>query len=309
VDTYLALAEEVLQKARQPLTPLEILRLAYAGDLAPWHLGGRTQHKTLQARLSEDILRFRDGSRFYRTAPGRFFLREFLEDDSIPAEFRKQIVARRRRRDLPAHRVLAFDHAKLKKSTRRGDVLAFEEIINFLKVGDYHYAHSDRLHSDLEVIIWSFALVIRSGHVLSYRMGPYREHRDSFLSKRAIGFYTPIVDTDLTLFDRADHGIVESGIKALATDLDIYNHDEWQKLHQNTSLESFIYADAGARPGSLLAVLSFFCPPEIEPTTSRLAINDLEWLDLRIPLNNEDDFDPWSRAVFGEAKRLALMGG
>jgi hypothetical protein len=58
VDTYLGIAQKVLERARRPLTPREILREAYRSDLVPYHLHGATQHKTLQARLSEHILEF-----------------------------------------------------------------------------------------------------------------------------------------------------------------------------------------------------------------------------------------------------------
>jgi len=74
VDSYLAIAERVLEEARMPLVPSEILRRAYLADAVPPQLYGRTQHKTLQARLSEDILLKRERSAFFRTDPGHYLL-------------------------------------------------------------------------------------------------------------------------------------------------------------------------------------------------------------------------------------------
>ena len=47
----------------------------------------------------------------------------------------------------------------------------------------------------------------------------------------------------------------------------------------------------------VLAVIDYKCPAWFEPMRRRLAINDLVWLDLTKPVNNIDDFDPWSRSV------------
>ena len=78
MNSYLQIAQSVLQKSRQPLSAREILDAAYRLQLVPEHLFGKTQYKTLQARLSEDLLRNRKRTIFARTGPGRFVLREQL---------------------------------------------------------------------------------------------------------------------------------------------------------------------------------------------------------------------------------------
>src|SRR3954451_24786115 len=90
----------ILRAERRPLSPRAILAAACRSGLVPPHLFGKTQHKTLQARVSEDIIARREHSPFFRTAPGRFFLREFLADTSISEEFRRPVPTRRRIREL-----------------------------------------------------------------------------------------------------------------------------------------------------------------------------------------------------------------
>ena len=124
------------------------------------------------------------------------------------------------------------------------------------------------------------------------------------MHRRTIGFYTPVADGDLNFFDQLDHGIVSSRLRALATDLDMQDLETWSAMADSSTLLSFVCSEAG-RIRDLLAVVSFSCPDWLDPISKRLAINDLEWLDLRTPLNNHDDFDPWSRAVMPEARRLA----
>jgi len=304
MDTYLALAERVLATEKRALSALQILRIAYRDELAPPHLGGQTQHKTLQARLSEDILRYREGSKFYRTAPGKFFLSALRNHPDVPESDRTPIVARRRQRDLPQNRALAFEAGLVSQAVKSNRTVAKDTFANLIKGGSYHYARSTKRRPLNEIIVWSFMIVVKEGHVLSYRTGPYREQRDSFMSKRAIGFYSPVIDTDLTLFDQADHGLVWSGMKALASDLDLYDDNAWRALHQNCHLEMLVYPEG---TGDLLALVSFACPDWLEPTSSRLAINDLEWLDVRSPINHHEDFDPWSQALLPEARRIALQ--
>lgn len=108
-DSYLEIAEAVLRRARTPLSTRQIMDLAFLSGVVPTHLHGSTQYKTLGARLSEDILRLKRRSRFFRTKPGRFFLREFISDKTLPVEHRTPIVAARRRRQLRRKNVASID--------------------------------------------------------------------------------------------------------------------------------------------------------------------------------------------------------
>lgn len=85
------------------MTAREILKTAYARGYVSRHLHGATQHKTLGARLSEDILERGERSQFYRASPGRFFLAELIDDLTLPVEFRTRFIARRRRDCLRSH--------------------------------------------------------------------------------------------------------------------------------------------------------------------------------------------------------------
>ena len=302
------------------MTALQILRAAYETGVAPPHLRGRTQGKTMGARLSEDILHFRDASRFYRTSPGRFFLRNLMDASEIPEDLRRPIVARRRRRVLIRDQALAFRReailacsaTPLTEISER--VLTRGMVLRMIQHGEFHYTPPRSPRSKCDVMVWSFVLVIRGGAVLTYRQGPYREDRDTFMRRRTIGFYAPVLAGDRDLFDQADHGIVSSGVRALAMDLDLLDGHLWDTLSRGTELRSFVVADAGtagaggdfATAADLLAVVIFDCPEWLDPTTKRLAINDLEWLDLRAPLNHVEDFDPWSRAILSASKDLAL---
>jgi hypothetical protein len=92
-----------------------------------------------------------------------------------------------------------------------------------------------------------------------------------------------------------DFGIVDAGVEATKVDLDI---PTVPSVHiAKAVLSYFIWTSHAPGQDDLLAVITFQCPPWFEPTKRRLALNDLAWLDATCPVNNIDDFDPWSRSV------------
>ena len=296
MNSYLAIAEMILKGARMPLTPREIVKRAYKAGIVPDALYGQTQHKTMQARLSEDILRNRERSRFFRTAPGRFFLRTFLSDITIPAKHRTPIVARRRQRDLPVRRAMVLDASSMCFAAlhETGVALSFESLreMDCLK-----YIEASNKRTSDDIVIWSYLVVTRNGLVLTYRHGPYREGRDEFLQKRSIGFYNPVSEHDLSLFDQNTLGVVNSGLTSLCLDLDLDPETVWQVLSTRSAVDQLIIVDSQGGTKDLLAVVNFDCPDWLEPLTRRLSINGLRWHDLHQQINHIEDFDPWSQAV------------
>src|ERR1700693_1080197 len=130
----------------------------------PPHLHGKSQHKTLQARMSEDIITRRDHSLFFRTAPGRFFLREFLTDSSLPEEFRRPSPTRRRVRELQRGPALAIDYDSLRKGTEENAAIRPQKIYGLLKAESYRYDDPRNTNTNC-VFVRSFVCVRRNTDV------------------------------------------------------------------------------------------------------------------------------------------------
>lgn len=296
MDSYLELAERVLSVVRRPLTPRQILRIAYEHDQVPQSLYGKTQHKTLGARLSVDIVRRRERSDFFRTKPGHFFLSKFIGDPDIDPKHKVPMVARRRVRDLFREPVLAIDiHPG--EILDNGQVPA-DYVKKVIKAGNYTYLDRDSVAGTDLPLVWSFVVFTKGSFALSYRLGRYREGRDVFSLKRSIGFYAAVSQGDVNLFNIDDLGVMEAGVQAVSMDLDMPWSSSLSKLYNNIAQLRDIYfeRDENGR-GSLLSVIQFECPEWFEPLGKRLAINDLKWLDLSVKVNHPEDFDPWSRRV------------
>lgn len=302
MDAYLQIAEAVLKAERRPLSPRAILAAAYRSGIVPVHLYGKTQHKTLGARLSEDIIERRDKSIFFRAAPGRFFIREYLTDVSIPDEYRQPIATRRRVRELMRGPALALDARDLSRIGSANTLIDPRKVFSLLSANGYHYDEPRNRQHQQSVFVWSFVSVHRSWEILSYRLGRYRDNRDMFMSKRSVGFSSLVHRDDRTLFDFDSFGIIESGIRATKIDLDI--PDVPARDPDEARLIYFAWV-SNSETNDLLAVINFKCPNWFEPVKRRLALNELRWLDCRSRVNNIEDFDPWSKIVLLEQYRAS----
>lgn len=295
LDAYLDIARTVLRSERRPLSPRAILSIAYKAGIVSHQLHGKTQHKTLGARLSEDLVRRNDRSLFFRPEPGKFFLREFLTDASLPEEYRRPVPTRRRFRELVMGLALAVDEDALARFARDRPIDP-EAILDLLQSDKCRY-EDPRHRSETSVFFRAFVCVQRGPQVLTYRLGRYREDRDAFMHKRCIGFATLVHDFEHTLFDRGDYGIVDSGVHATKVDLDIPEvAEEPADAEKRGRLSHFIWVSKQGG-GDLLAVICYECPTWFEPTKRRLALNDIRWLDDPSSINDVDDFDPWSQRV------------
>lgn len=80
-DTYLTVAQQVLELVRRPLSSKEIVQLSNEYDIASSTLTGDTPEKTITARIIEDIIKNRDASVFCRPCVGKYYLRRWLHQD------------------------------------------------------------------------------------------------------------------------------------------------------------------------------------------------------------------------------------
>lgn len=296
MDSYLDIAHKVLRASRRPMSARGILDAAYRARIVPEHLRGKTQHKTLQARLSEDILHHRSSSLFYRTEPGIFFLSELIADPSIPKKYKEKFQARRRTRDLKKGAPLGVRRSFLRSwvENHRG-----VEMASFFR--DAEARDSVKYLNDCDdgefAILWTFSLVRRGESTLSYRIGRYRDDRDAFANKRTIGFPGLVTSIDRTLFSQNDYGATDNALAVLMLDLDLSSQSFDSGEVSVPEARCLIEAESDDGLTVALLVLEWNCPDWFEPTTLRLSLNDPCWMDVTVAPNNLEDFEPWSKSA------------
>ena len=305
MDSYLEIAQRVLRASRRPMTAGGILETAYAASIVPRHLYGKTQVKTLRARLSEDVLR-NQHSAFFRTEPGYFFLNELVSDLSIPAKYKEKFESRRRTRDLHVAPFLAVDSSFV--NGLGGELVSnWHDFIRTAESSNALHYLQTREDTDRALVVWTFSVVRRGTEVLSYRTGRYRSDADTFTNKRTIGFPGVISFFDCTLFSDGDYGAKENALNSILSDLDISAvavHGE--KLADPQPRFAIRVHRSNGQP-VLLVVLDWICPSWFEPTTRRLSLNDPRWLDLRVSPNDIEDFEPWSKATLEAIEEVGII--
>ncbi len=303
MSTYLDLAEIVLKTIRRPLSAKSILRHAYLLKIAPAHLYGRTQHKTLQARLSEDILYNRGHTRFVRTRPGRFFLQELVEDISVPDEFKQTMIARRRKRDLTKGPALSVLVEYVDRILDQKHYAPAERLISILNhVNTYQYFDYKHVPNNYATV-WSAAIVSKGNKMLAYRAGRYRNQnddtsnkKDDTSNKKTVLFTSLVTEDDHTLFDLQEFGIATSAMMAVAMDLDIpFNVNKVDGAF--TSHMSFFFRSSGDDERKIITCVNVRVPDWFEPNVNRLSMHDLRWIEADVVPNDIHDFDVWSTIV------------
>jgi HB1, ASXL, restriction endonuclease HTH domain len=92
--TYLWVAETVLLRQKRPLRAGDIVKIGLEDGLFGDKILSKTPQKSMQARLSMDIIKPSNESKFLRTEPGRFFMRSLLpESDVEPSENKKSQIS------------------------------------------------------------------------------------------------------------------------------------------------------------------------------------------------------------------------
>ena len=294
MDSYLEIAQRVLRASRRPMTAAGILDAAYGAAIVPKHLFGKTQVKTLQARLSEDVLRSRS-SAFFRTEPGFFFLNEMVSDPTIPKRYKEKFESRRRTRDLHVAPFLAVDESYVATCGKN----LMSDWTTFVRTAEccdaIQYLQSER-EGDNTLVVWTFSVVRRGTEVLSYRTGRYRSDADAFANKRTIGFPGVVSFFDCTLFSEGDYGARENAMSAIVSDLDISAVAIHGEKLPDPEPRLTIRVSRDDQKDVLLVVMEWPCPSWFEPTTRRLSLNDPCWIDMRT-YNHLDDFEPWTKAT------------
>lgn len=305
-SSYLDIAEEIIRAAKRPMSTREILAHAYISQMVPSHLHGRTQEKTLQARLSEDIARLREASLFFRTNRAEFFLREFIGAPNIPSTYQIEFFAKPRRKTLKSERVLAFkDRRRILDEPK---ILSKVDLDRIFSRGDYRYTTWRELSTEpVSMPVYSFVIFHNEFEILTHEVGQFNADNHPSKGLRSLGFGSVVRAQDGDLLYDAYHGIVGSAINELVYSLGLSRELAREARYEHrVSLHCGI-ASFDPRIGPhLRAIMSYRCPDDFRVSRGSLSLNRLAWIkpDSSVMMSN---FDEPSQILLGSARLLKIL--
>lgn len=307
MDSYLKIAREVLRSSRQPLSARQILRTAHQLQLVPRGLYGRTQQKTMQARLASDILRNRSSSEFYRTGPGRFFLRALQSDRGTPHRYRREYQAPMRAAQLGRFDVVAFPRDALARLASRM-TSSFPVALLAALPWQFMRLWNMRGHSDHLPFRFHLLVLAEEGMLVDDQR-PIGD--DEMAHRTVLGLPGVVKRDDRSLFSSDDFGLVEAASRTLIERFDLSG----QVLSGLNDLTRWSEARAlledgidGAGNIEMMVFIAFRCAglPEIAEAVDARSTSC--WLPSGSRPNDLDRFDRWSSRLLSDAGLRAALG-
>lgn len=300
----------VLRSTGVPLRPAEMITLAYANGLVPWHLHGTRQDKTLQARLSEDIARNREHSVFCRTGPGVFFLRESLgrSVEKIPAI--TEFYARPRKKELKRDFVLTVRLSDFAHAIQDDVFLPLPELRGLVEGGLYSYRpFAEVSQNDQLIAVHSFVVVFSGVEVLSFRTGKFRPSNDPLYGSRSVGIGGAVFAQDADLLFESMAGVIANGIDELCYGIGLPMRLAERARYENEMLPwlGVLVRSGPTHPNVMHVVMGYSCPPEFSPTKAALSINDLKWVNIARPANTYEQYDDTSKELLSTGQLASLI--
>lgn len=218
---YLRVAQSILAQTIAPLSAREIVERGIEQGLFGDHTMGRTPEKSMQARLSMDILSKRDNSRFMRTSRGRFQLRPagiVEHDESSNSEY----FAEKRVLRTPQEEVLCVSESCYSRHLTFQGVDADATSILRLILTQDSVTYVPRIEAEHRNDAKQFItyVFVQCANRLLYFKRSYLSRAAEFLrGSKCIGFGGHVTQADADLLSSADFGLSSCARRELSEEL------------------------------------------------------------------------------------------
>jgi predicted NUDIX family phosphoesterase len=230
-QTYLRVAEAVLARALTPLKAREIVERGIERGLFGDHVLSQTPEKSMQARLSMDILNRAEKSRFARTGRGRFTLRSRLDsaDQGIEGtntedQPSREYVAERRILRTPKEEVLCVPDTVFSDTlTFQGiDTDAVPILERLLRRENVVYVPRSEAETRNDAKQFVTYVLVQCGQRLLFFKRSYLSRAAEFLrGSKCIGFGGHVSAADIDILSREDRGLAACARRELAEELNL----------------------------------------------------------------------------------------
>ncbi|GEM_PF-6126721 len=300
MNSYLQMSMSVLSKSRSAMSAREILDAAYRLQLVPEHLFGKTQHKTLHARLSEEILRNRNKSVFTRTAPGRFALRRMSGSDG---EVRGEYVAPQRSYQLKQFDIFCAEVHEVAPYTKKTESPIPFRIISALFKTQISLRNADK---DKTLARLRLLVVIR--------------FKDRFLTVtaldaadtgagRSFGFLGYIKGNDANLFSVESFGVDTAAKRTIAeqSEAPMTSIEALERTSDSDALRCIWMDEVDGKYPSVVLFTELECRDPNEFLSYVPAHRSPRWTRVPAEINDLSSLEPISRKLMMSKGREAIL--
>lgn len=299
--TYLWVAETVLRKHKRPLNARTLVDYGQEDGLFPASGLSHTPQKSMQARLSMDILN-NDRSIFVRTAPGRFFLKELIATGGSSQEPPLQIYHAERRTPAPSSEmVLCIPRNVYERFLGYQGVGNIGESNPFENLSETQIAYLARSEAETDdrfKQVITYTIIQWQSKILSFRRGSYNRAANFLRGAHCVGFGGHVTDDDRDLFSRGDLGIKRNAAREIAEELMLPGG---RPQIDPSSLEFLgVLNDDSSTVGvrHVAVILRYWVEDWTRWRNVRkgeASINRLRWLDTVDDAINLSEFEYWSQ--------------
>ena len=294
---FLTVAARLLEMERRPLTPRQLVDLAFERRLFSDKVAGLTPHQTMKSKLAQHVKQHGTSSMFVRTKPGHFFLRRLTGPANIYLAEPLQVQP-------PNEKVVAFPASKFDESRRFQGIRtrgASRLIRNLLRNHSIAIERSEAEFTEQYKQVITYVLVTRGSRVLAYKRGQY-SHADQFLKGRfCIGFGGHVSEAGhRTLFGAEDGGILNCAARELREEIKLPKTDALRlAATENLQIIGVLNDDSnenGRRHFGVVCQYEASDDPSWEkPRSNERSVTQLHWLDTNSPPQQLFDFEYWSQ--------------
>lgn len=302
--TYLWVAETVLRKHKRPLRSRELVRYGLEDGLFSDRELSRTPQKSMQARLSLDILANPDGSRFIRTGRGLFYLRDLMPTAELRTDAPKNIreyIAVRREAPPSSENVLVVHRNEYNGILNYQGIktITFDDVRRLLST--QHTSYLPRTVAEISDEFKQFVtytIIQHNSSILSFTRGRYNRASSFLRGARCIGFGGHVTDKDHSLFSVDDLGIRANAAREIGEEITLpggrpdINPDALEVL----GILNDDSSDVGVRHVAI--ILRYWVNNYVDwrtPLRGESSVNQLRWIDTSKEPVNLSDFEYWSQ--------------
>lgn len=302
--TYLWVAETILREHRRPLNVRQIVGFGLERGLFNDKDLSRTPQKSMQARLSMEIVNRRENSKFLRVEKGKFFLRELLAGISDAGNLQAaEYKGDRRAPPLSLEDILVIPQAAYRNQLKfQGLNLNYKIILKTL-LSSPELTYIPRKEAELNPKFKQFityTVIQQKNMVLSFRRGQYNRAASFLRGARCIGFGGHVTADDLNLFTVEDHGLRANAAREISEEIR-FKGGRPQIDPNDLEIIGVINDDSSDVGVQHVGVVLRYWAPETSdwsaPTRGEASIAQLRWIKAGEQKFDLLDFEYWSQLV------------